>query len=117
VEIVAVTIGQFWAGSTLHPLLNVLSHVRNGGIVGVPEDRVAIKTTSIVGSIRPGDIDRIITRPNARGMTGAVDTDRVTGRNSIFVELPVPFPWFTLNIAGIIEPELFDFDIETDFET
>ena len=63
VEVVAITLSQGWAGSVLTSRPYVLSLVRNSGVVTVPQDRVAIKATGVIGGIHPPDINRVITGP------------------------------------------------------
>ncbi|MBA7659245.1 hypothetical protein ES703_67219 [subsurface metagenome] len=85
-EVVAITISQGWAGSSLNPFLNVLGLVRENVWASVPQDRVAIKTTGIVGGVRPGDINRVVTGPHTRGMAGAANPGWVSRWGSIDVE-------------------------------
>ena len=64
-EVVAIAVSQGRAGSSLESFLYVLGRVRDSGWVGVPQDRVAIKPTGVVGGISPADSNRVITGPGA----------------------------------------------------
>ena len=88
VEVVAITISQRCAIGSLDSFLNVLGLVRDSRRASIPEDRIAVKAAEVVGGVSPGDINRIITRPHARGMAGAADPGWVSGCGGIDEERP-----------------------------
>jgi hypothetical protein len=83
VEVVAISVSQFWAGSIFTSFLDVLNCVRDSGVISVPENRVTIKSAEVIRGVSPNNIDRVITGPPTGGMTGAANPGRVSGWGSI----------------------------------
>ena len=86
VEVMTIAVGQGRAGSRLDTFFDILGLVRNGGVVGVPENGVTVKAAEVVSSVGPGDIDSVITRPHAYGVAGTVNAGRVSRCGGINIE-------------------------------